>query len=350
MLLEINGQYSGIIIKVVFSLFVQVIDFAIDNFKKNNLDGLFIVTNAPGRSAYNRVERRMAPLSRELSGVILPHDHFGSHLDNSGKTIDDDLEIQNFAEAGKVLASIWNDVEIDKYPVVAHYISPPASDTVIHSMPAEASQEWRATHVRESQYCLQVVRCTDITCCSPWRSSLHQLLPGRFLPNPVPAKQNSEGFVSCNTESNATFLPLFVNLQLNNHVQKDEMGAFVIPPYDLHCPSVQLQLVKRCCSVCGIYHASVKSAVNHVKVHRRTSFGVIPQEIIEKKRPVRVAARRQREMMVVLRDHLNNESAEWLDVEEIDMDLQEPEQQTPAVMPVIENIQQWATNSVWEDL
>jgi hypothetical protein len=145
-------------------------------------------------------------------------------------------------------------------------------------------------------------------------------------------------------------LPLFVNLQLNNHVQKDEMGAFVIPPYELHCPSVQLQLVKRCCSVCGIYHASVKSAVNHVKVHRRTSFGVIPQEIIEKKRPVRVAARRQREMMVVLRDHLNNESAEWLDVEEIDMDLQEPEQQTPAVMPVIENIQQWATNSVWEDL
>jgi len=28
-------------------------------FKKNNLDGLFIVTNAPGRSAYNRVERRI---------------------------------------------------------------------------------------------------------------------------------------------------------------------------------------------------------------------------------------------------------------------------------------------------
>ena len=240
---------------MVISLFVPVIDFAINHFKKNNLDGLFIVTNTPGRSAYNRVERRMAPLSRVLSGVILPDDHFGTHLDSSSKTTDDDLEIQNCAEAGKVLASNWNDVEIDKYPAVACYICSPANDTAIESMPAEASQEWRAEHVRESQYCLQIVRCTDLNCCSPWRSSIHQLLPGRFRPNPVLEKHNNDGFVACNTESNATFLPLFVNLQLNSHVQKEAMGVSVIPPYDLHCPSVQPQIVKHCCSVCGLYHA-----------------------------------------------------------------------------------------------
>ena len=34
------------------------------------------LTNA----AYNYVERRMEPLSRDLSGVVLPHDHFGNHL------------------------------------------------------------------------------------------------------------------------------------------------------------------------------------------------------------------------------------------------------------------------------
>ncbi len=128
------------------------------------------------------------------------------------------------------------------------------------------------------------------------------------------------------------------------------MGAFVIPPYDLHCPSVQPQLVKRCCSVCGIYHASVKSALNHAKVHRRT-FAVTREEL-PKKRPVRVAARRQREMMVVLRDHLNNESAEWLDVEELDLDrMQEVtplEQQPLAAMPVIDDLQQWSANP-WEE-
>jgi len=42
---------------------------------------LFIAANAPGRSAFNRVERKMAPLNRELSGLILPHDDYGSHLD-----------------------------------------------------------------------------------------------------------------------------------------------------------------------------------------------------------------------------------------------------------------------------
>lgn len=55
-----------------------------------------VATNAPGRSAFNRVERRMAPLSKELSGVILEHDHYGSHLDNQGRTVDVDKELKNF--------------------------------------------------------------------------------------------------------------------------------------------------------------------------------------------------------------------------------------------------------------
>ncbi|KAF2905782.1 hypothetical protein ILUMI_00394 [Ignelater luminosus] len=60
----------------------KVISTGIHHFVENNLDALFIATNAPGRSAFNRVERRMAPLSRELAGLILPHDK--SHLDDNG--------------------------------------------------------------------------------------------------------------------------------------------------------------------------------------------------------------------------------------------------------------------------
>ena len=37
----------------------------------------------------------MAPLSRELAGISLPHDHFGSHLDERGVTIDKDLGRSN---------------------------------------------------------------------------------------------------------------------------------------------------------------------------------------------------------------------------------------------------------------
>ena len=39
--------------------FMKTISVAIHNFKIMNLDALFVCTNAPKRSAFNRVERRM---------------------------------------------------------------------------------------------------------------------------------------------------------------------------------------------------------------------------------------------------------------------------------------------------
>ena len=34
-------------------------------------------------------------------GLILPHDYYGTHLDDNGNTIDKQLEINNFKRAGK---------------------------------------------------------------------------------------------------------------------------------------------------------------------------------------------------------------------------------------------------------
>jgi len=82
---------------------------------------------SPGQSAYNIVERRMAPLSHDLAGLILPHDHFGSHLNDSGGTINIDLEKLNFRKAGQILAETWNQSVIDGFPCVAEYINPPAT-------------------------------------------------------------------------------------------------------------------------------------------------------------------------------------------------------------------------------
>ena len=123
---------------------------AIQNFKNYNLDAIFVATHAPCQSASNpvskewaltpryraltpnfvfcsQVERRMALLSRKLSGVILPYDSYGNHLDNSRKTKDKNLEIRNFNRAGRTLAEIWNDMEIDGQKVVAKYKPPPGS-------------------------------------------------------------------------------------------------------------------------------------------------------------------------------------------------------------------------------
>ena len=53
----------------------EVIWVAIHHFLRYDFDALFTATNAPGRGAFNRVERKMAPLCKELTGLILPHDH-----------------------------------------------------------------------------------------------------------------------------------------------------------------------------------------------------------------------------------------------------------------------------------
>ena len=65
-------------------------------FLKYNLDALFVFTHAPGSSAYNSVERRMAPLSKDTAGLVLPFDTYGTHMNSSNGTTDIDLEKKNF--------------------------------------------------------------------------------------------------------------------------------------------------------------------------------------------------------------------------------------------------------------
>ena len=62
----------------------KTINCSINYFVENGLDAFFLATNVPGRSVFNRVERRMVKLSKGLSGAIREHDKFGSHLDASG--------------------------------------------------------------------------------------------------------------------------------------------------------------------------------------------------------------------------------------------------------------------------
>ena len=81
----------------------KTVECAIDYFLSQDLDAFFLATNAPGRSAFNRVERRMVKFSKELSGVVLPHDNFGSHLNAKGETIDKELE--------KKIRVCWGDTD-----------------------------------------------------------------------------------------------------------------------------------------------------------------------------------------------------------------------------------------------
>ncbi|CAF1181124.1 unnamed protein product, partial [Didymodactylos carnosus] len=352
-----NGDVKPIVIITVDGgpdenpRFPKTLIAAIRKFRKYNLDALFILTHAPGQSAYNVVERRMAPLSHDLAGLILPHDHYGSHLNDSGVTINQELEKANFKKAGEVLAEVWSGSIIDEYPVIAEYMEPPATteeekrqvditmvmDSLLRTICAEEEAEeghefrihasdeyyqekcrvraqyhaddddtksnfrgeypkydideyWCATHVLQTQYTIQIIRCNNPICCGVWRSNYIQVFPHRFLPPPVPFERTPRGIQMAEKDYQKgkykivfyrvtvlynlfNFIPgqfygsLFQRIQFHgiviNHTKNDML------PFDFCCSSVKKEIKKRICTICKQYIPSASRMKQHYKIHQQ---------------------------------------------------------------------------------
>ena len=213
----------------------------------------------------------MAPLSRELSGLILPHEHCGSHLNSAGLTIDDDLEKENFKFAGETLAKIWSDVSIENFPVVAEYVEPEASEIKEETLQTKDAK-WFAQHVRSSQYFLQIVKCWDRKCCSQPRSSFFRIIPNRFFPLLIPISQSAEHGLTVpelSDHENHKFPSLFAaQLIQMEEILPRNLRELNVLPYDLFCPSVHSNLVDRCCKICNMYFASNVILKQHLVIHR----------------------------------------------------------------------------------
>ncbi|CAF4172871.1 unnamed protein product, partial [Rotaria sp. Silwood2] len=267
--MKINGQCKPIVIICVDGgpdenpPYAKTLAGGIDLFKKYQLDCLFVASNCPGRSAFNMVERRMAPLSNQLAGLILPHDYFGTHLDDNGNTLDEQLEIRNFKRAGECLAEVWNELTIDSYPVACRYIEPiDTKDSSSLLNPNTLDLNWLQIHVRQSQYLLQIIKCNDLKCCTKWQTSYSKVIPQRFLPPPFPFKVSSDGIsVADINDKDGRFVDLYQRLQLDNIL------PMINVPYDYNCPSVQNELQKRTCPLCCLYHPSAAAMKRHKRLH-----------------------------------------------------------------------------------
>ncbi|KAJ8672605.1 hypothetical protein QAD02_003864 [Eretmocerus hayati] len=194
-----KNMYKSVHLHVSFTIFLHSI-------QTNN--AVYVVTNPPGRSCFNPVERRMAPLSHELAGVILPHNSFGNHLDGSKKTIDRDLERKNFEEAGEVLCDIWNSLIVDGYGVRSQYVK----DELLRNLDEGINHIWYAKYVRGSQYLLRIADCASERCCGPRRSNLWSVLPTGFLPPPMKIRQTQ---INDPNDPSGKFMPLFVQLAVD---------------------------------------------------------------------------------------------------------------------------------------
>jgi hypothetical protein len=208
----------------------------------------------------------MAPLSHDLAGLILPHDHYGSHLDSTGRTVNAELEKANFQKAGETLAAVWSETVIDGFSVHAKYIEPVtvASDTEVVS----PTQQWLCDHVQQSQYCLQIIKCNDVSCCGQRRTNYNEAFPKRFIPPPVPFIHTDAGVVSAAVGSgDGIFGSLFHRIALSAIEPRHDYKAM---PFDLYCPSVSGQIHKRVCFSCGKYFPSQVALKAHKEVHKES--------------------------------------------------------------------------------
>ena len=137
------------------------------------LDMILVSMSAPGCSAFNEVERRMCPLSKCLVGVVIDHKKLGNHLDPNGKTIDEELERENFKAAGGILAGLWNDAEIDSYKVKSEYIEP-ISKQEKEAKFDDYDEIFADKHFKHGHFHFSIMKCKDRTCCSEY-SQMHMI-------------------------------------------------------------------------------------------------------------------------------------------------------------------------------
>uniref|UniRef100_A0A914DVA5 Uncharacterized protein n=1 Tax=Acrobeloides nanus TaxID=290746 RepID=A0A914DVA5_9BILA len=220
---------------------------------EHDIDYLAVFTNAPGMSAFNPIERRMAPLSKALSGLVLPYNTFGSHLVSSKRTINAELEQKNFKIAGEILTEIWSEMKIQEFEVESNFIDPKEDESF-----DLLNLTWVNKHVRQTRYTLQIRKCNDRSCCQDYRSNFNQIFES-FLPPPIPFVFDEQGArVATSNDSKFSFLSLAQRMTLTNILP--EIGC-----YDQFCPSMEGKWKKQMCAKCNLYLPSIKAKNEHQK-------------------------------------------------------------------------------------
>ena len=209
-------------------------------FEDNDVDYIIAVCDASGLSAYHFIESRMRPLSKELAGVVLPHDTFGSHLDPNGTSIDERKELQHFQRAGKLLADIWSSTTIDGYPVSAEWVDPDERCNEFQSFSDKTlGGKWMENHVRISKYCLEIAKCGNSDCCRPLRTNVQTVLQGQFLPTPLVFAKGGTLMNPQDKNENNKCAGFYKCLALR-HMRPSSYEDCEFLPFDLYCPSTPI--------------------------------------------------------------------------------------------------------------
>ena len=211
----------------------------------------------------------MYHLSKELSGIVLPADTFGTHL-KDGTTIDEDLEEQNFEAAGEVLAEVWSRLVIDDHPVTSEYVAmKPLADLTGFTV----SAAYKSRHLIQTQYMTVALKCEDRSCCKPPKTIISNFFPGRRVPTLIPFKHTQSGPVALPLTADVAteelnFLDVFQRLALESTLLPPDLKTKynMMVPYDVYFPTLQQKVEQRVCKTCGKYFALKLSLKEHKQV------------------------------------------------------------------------------------
>ena len=131
-----------------------------------------------------------------------------------------ELEKKNFKAAGEILAESWSESIINGHPIKARY-----GDPQERSIDTTETEAWKNVYVQQSQYMLQIVKCTDQRCCN-FRTNYLTYCPERFLAPPVPLKCTVDGLEISGGKFGSLFQAIF-------------WGKYADKCFDKFCPSLQ---------------------------------------------------------------------------------------------------------------
>ena len=148
-------------------------------------------------------------------------------------------------------------------------------------------------------------------------------MSNRFFPPLIPICQSEHGLTvpEQSDHENHKFPSLFAAQLIKiEEILPRTLCELKILPYDLFCPSVHSNIVDRCCKICNVYFASNVILKQHLVIHRRPKQ-VEPESVPPPRvRPIRVAARRQRELMAIIAAESSKaEQCDWMDEDDLDL-------------------------------
>ena len=179
----------------------------------------------------------MAQLSKQLLGLVLPHDTYGTQLHGSGKTIDPLKELEKFKKAGQVLSNIWSETTIDDFTLTATCVD--ISDNAANFksfIDVNLGIRQLEIHVHISKYLLQITKYKSNTCCKSLHINVQEILGRKFLPTPLVLSKDSSLPNHKDKGAKSKFRDFYKSSALQ-HLCPKGYEQYITLSSDLDCPS-----------------------------------------------------------------------------------------------------------------